>query len=96
MMPPASPCPPPTVPTNLCESLPPLPVAPKIDGQVDCGLPLRDLVAQVLARGGEINVCTPCMAKRGLHKEDMIAGVSFVDGLGFVRVVAETERTIQL
>ncbi len=59
-------------------------------------LPLRDLIANVLVKGGEINVCTPCMAKRGLHPEDMIPKMQFIDGTGFVRLVAEADRAIQL
>jgi predicted peroxiredoxin len=59
-------------------------------------LPLKELIAQVLALGCEINVCTPCMAKRALEQKDMIAGVSFIDGAGFVRIVGEAERTIGL
>jgi uncharacterized protein len=60
-------------------------------------LPLAELLRLVLAApGGEINVCTPCMAKRGLTQEQMIAGVKFIDGAGFVRIVGETERSIQL
>jgi predicted peroxiredoxin len=59
-------------------------------------LPLKELIALVQARGAEINVCTPCMAKRGLEQKDMIDGVSFIDGAGFVRIVSETERSIQL
>jgi predicted peroxiredoxin len=59
-------------------------------------MPLKELMALVVAKGGEINVCTPCMAKRGLEQKDMIAGVSFIDGAGFVRIVGEADRTIGL
>ena len=59
-------------------------------------LPLPELITLVLAKGAQINVCTPCMAKRGLEQKDMIAGVAFIDGAGFVRIIAETDRAIQL
>jgi predicted peroxiredoxin len=59
-------------------------------------LPLKELIALVQSKGGEVNVCTPCMAKRGLEQKDMIAGVSFIDGAGFVRIVGEADRTIGL
>jgi uncharacterized protein len=59
-------------------------------------LPVKDLLDLLIGRGAEINVCTPCMAKRGLGEDQMIPGVVFIDGAGFVRIVGETERTIQL
>ena len=59
-------------------------------------LPVHTLMEHIQAKGGEINVCTPCMSKRALQKEDMIPGVTFVDGIGFVQIIAETDRSIQL
>lgn len=59
-------------------------------------LPVHDLIALLLAKGGEISVCTPCMAKRGLEQKHMVPDVLFIDGAGFVRIVGESERTIQL
>ncbi len=60
-------------------------------------LPLGQLVDLVRTHeAGEIHVCTPCMAKRGLTQEQMISGVRFIDGSGFVRIIGETDRGIQL
>jgi predicted peroxiredoxin len=58
--------------------------------------PLKELLTSVMAKGAEINVCTPCMAKRALDQKDMLTGVTFIDGAGFVRIVGEADRSIQL
>ena len=59
-------------------------------------LPFKELMETVIKKGAEINVCMPCMAKRGLTQEDMISGVKFIDGAGLIRIVGEADRTIQL
>ena len=58
--------------------------------------PVKALLQDTLQKGGEINVCTPCMKKRNLEQKDMIAGVQFIDGAGLIAILKDCDRTLQL
>ena len=58
--------------------------------------PMKQLIRQVLEKGGELKVCTPCMQKRGLRESDMIEGVDVIGGLDVIRVLKRADRSIQL
>jgi len=46
--------------------------------------PLKDLMANFAAAGGEIYVCSPCFKKRGLDETKLIAGAKVVGGAKLV------------
>lgn len=58
--------------------------------------PLKQLMDEVLKKGGEINVCTPCMKKRNLEAKDMIAGVQFIAGAELIQILEEADKSLQL
>jgi predicted peroxiredoxin len=58
--------------------------------------PVKDLLAAILQKGGEINVCTPCMKKRGLEEGQMISGVRFIAGPDVIAILHDCEKTLQL
>ena len=58
--------------------------------------PLKELIDGVLTRGGEINVCAPCMKKRNLEEKDMIKNVLFITGPDVISILHETDKSIQL
>lgn len=46
--------------------------------------PLRDLIDKFIKAGGKIYVCTPCMKKRGISENDLIAGATPAGGAALV------------
>lgn len=58
--------------------------------------PLKQLIEEALQKGAEINVCTPCMKKRGLQEKDMIPGVRFITGADLIGILDQTEKSLQL
>ena len=58
--------------------------------------PLKQLIQEVLQKGGEINVCTPCMKKRNLEEKDMIPGVRFIAGAELIAILDQCEKSLQL
>ena len=42
--------------------------------------PLRDLMANFVAAGGKIFVCSPCFKKRGLDENKLVPGATIVGG----------------
>jgi predicted peroxiredoxin len=58
--------------------------------------PMKELLQETFQKGGEINVCTPCMKKRGLEQKDMIPGVQFIDGAGLIAILKDCDKTLQL
>ncbi len=58
--------------------------------------PLKQLIDEVLKKGGEINVCTPCMKKRGLEEKEMIPGVRFITGPDLIAILDQTDKSLQL
>ena len=58
--------------------------------------PLKQLIEEALAKGAEINVCTPCMKKRGLEEKNMIPGVHFIAGPELIAILDQTDKSLQL
>ena len=51
-------------------------------------LPLKELVDKFVTGGGKIYVCTPCMKKRGITDEMLIAGAQPAGGAALVEWLA--------
>ncbi len=60
--------------------------------------PMPELLKGFLDRGGELNVCTPCMKKRGITEADLLthANRHLIAGPDVIRILNETDRSIQL
>jgi len=50
--------------------------------------PLASLVAKFVAGGGRILVCTPCLKKRGIAEERLVAGAKPAGGAALVEFLA--------
>lgn len=65
-----------------------------VDGEVDAVdegqpfAPLRELVEKFTGGGGKILVCSPCMKKRGLSEDQLVAGASPAGGAALVEWLA--------
>ncbi len=51
--------------------------------------PLKDLMANFVAAGGKIYVCSPCFKKRGLDENTLVAGATIVGGAKLVEFMGE-------
>jgi predicted peroxiredoxin len=51
--------------------------------------PLKDLIANFVAAGGQIYVCSPCFKKRGLDENNLIPGAVIVGGAKLVEFMAD-------
>ena len=60
----------------------------KID-EGDPFAPLKDLVEKFVAGGGKILVCSPCMKKRGLTEENLVAGATPAGGAALVEWLSD-------
>lgn len=60
--------------------------------------PLKVLMDDLLANGGTLHVCTPCLKKRGIPDTQVLKhpGVHLIAGSDVIRILKETERSIQL
>ena len=60
--------------------------------------PLKELMDGLLEKGGVLNVCAPCMKKRNITEHDVVQHehVRFIAGLDVIRILKETDRSIQL
>jgi predicted peroxiredoxin len=60
--------------------------------------PVQTLLDEILAKGGRLHVCTPCMKKRGIGEDQILRHerLRFITGADLIRVVRSTDRTIQL
>ena len=60
--------------------------------------PLKPLMDEFLQKGGELNVCTPCMKKRKIQEADLIQHkhVHLIAGPDVIRILNTTDRSIQL
>ena len=60
--------------------------------------PVKLLLDQLLQQGALLNVCTPCMKKRGIAESDLIthANIRFIAGPDVIRILKQTDRSIQL
>jgi predicted peroxiredoxin len=66
---------------------------------MDNGAPfksVKELMAAFLQKGGEINVCLPCMKKRGIEEKDILPGIKFIAGADVIAILDATEKTLQL
>jgi uncharacterized protein len=50
--------------------------------------PLKDLMANLVAAGGTIYVCSPCFKKRGLDENALVDGAKIVGGAKLVEWLA--------
>jgi predicted peroxiredoxin len=51
--------------------------------------PLKDLIANFVAAGGTIYVCSPCFKKRGLDETKLIPGAKIVGGAKLVEWLSD-------
>jgi len=51
--------------------------------------PLKELIDKFIAAGGRILVCNPCMKKRGIEPEQLIAGASPAGGAALVDFLSQ-------
>ncbi len=58
--------------------------------------PMTQLIDGLLSGGGQLNVCTPCMKKRGITEPEIIPKAKFIAGPDVIRILKETDRSIQL
>ena len=56
--------------------------------------PLKDLVDKFLKAGGKIYVCTPCMKKRGITEDALIAGATPAGGAALVEWLANGSPSV--
>jgi len=66
-----------------------------VDGEVDevdegqPFAPLRELVEKFTGNGGKILVCSPCMKKRGITENQLVAGASPAGGAALVEWLSD-------
>ena len=60
--------------------------------------PMKELFQDLLQKGGQLNVCTPCMKKRGIQEADIMKhpNVRLIAGPDVIRILQATDRSIQL
>lgn len=58
--------------------------------------PLKQLIDDLLKKGGEIHVCTPCLKKREIEESACLPGLRFIAGPDVIRILKQTDRSIQL
>ncbi len=51
--------------------------------------PLKELMANFAAAGGQIYVCSPCFKKRALNESNLVAGAVIVGGAKLVEFMGE-------
>lgn len=51
--------------------------------------PLKELVDKFVAGGGRILVCTPCMKKRAIEPDQLIAGATAAGGAALVEFLSD-------
>jgi predicted peroxiredoxin len=56
--------------------------------------PLKQLIDNYLAAGGQLFVCSPCAKKRGLDESQMIAGAQVVGGAKLVEFLSQGAASI--
>ena len=58
--------------------------------------PAKQLIDGLLTGGATLNVCTPCLKNRGIAERDIIDRAAFIAGPDVIRILKETDRSIQL
>ena len=56
--------------------------------------PLKDLMASFVEAGGTIYVCSPCLKKRSLDENNLVAGAKVVGGAKLVEFMSEGTPSI--
>ncbi|MCX7700210.1 MAG: DsrE family protein [Gemmataceae bacterium] len=56
--------------------------------------PLRELMANFVAAGGKIYVCSPCFKKRNLDENNLVPGATIVGGAKLVEFMADGAPSI--
>ena len=56
--------------------------------------PLRELMANFVAAGGKIYVCSPCFKKRNLDENNLLPGAMIVGGATLVEFMADGAPSI--
>lgn len=56
--------------------------------------PLRELIANLVAAGGVIYVCSPCFKKRGLDENKLIPGAKIVGGAKLVEWLSDGSPSV--
>ncbi len=56
--------------------------------------PLKQLIDNYLAAGGQLFVCSPCAKKRGLDENQMIPGAQIVGGAKLVEFLSQGAASI--
>lgn len=59
--------------------------------------PLKSLMTEVLTKGAQLNVCTPCMKKRSIRDEEILhhTNVRLIAGADVIRILKQTDRSLQ-
>lgn len=56
--------------------------------------PLKELMTNFVAAGGQIYVCLPCFNKRGLDENDIVDGAVIVGGTSLVAFMADGASSV--
>ena len=56
--------------------------------------PLKDLVADIIKRGGTVWACPPCTKTRGYEQADLVDGVIIAGAAGMHKLIAEGGATL--
>jgi predicted peroxiredoxin len=56
--------------------------------------PLKDMIADFLARGGTLWACPPCVKSRGYTQEDLIEGVIIMGASGMHELIKRGAATL--
>ncbi|MFN3240401.1 MAG: DsrE family protein [Planctomycetota bacterium] len=57
-------------------------------------VPLKELVDKFVANGGKILVCSPCMKKRGITEDQLVAGATPAGGAALVEWLANGSPSV--
>ena len=57
--------------------------------------PLKELIRSVLEQRGSVNVCVPCMKKRGLEENEVLPDINLIGGPDVIRIMNECDKSIQ-
>jgi len=56
--------------------------------------PLKDLIADIITRGGTVWACPPCTKTRGYEQADLIDGVTIAGAAGMHKLIAGGGATL--
>ncbi len=60
--------------------------------------PMKALLQEVLVKGAELNVCTPCLKKRAIKDTDLLQheNLRLIGGADVIRILKHADRSLQL